>query len=169
MKYLRERGVHSRPIPRRVLRTEHQTTGNTAQTTKSDQSRTRERSRPLSTDVIRLVCHARGDIRIGSCYREEHARVPGGVALGETHHGQADDAEQGVEDEDRCADTELVAEPGSAVHHDTGEDVGWSDEALGRADAETHAFHQDDGKEVGDGVGDSGQTAVEPVRKNRRW
>jgi hypothetical protein len=39
---------------------------------------------------------------------------------------------------------------------------------LGRANAEAHALHQDDGEEVGDRVGDGSQTAVEVVSSGRR-
>ena len=66
----------------------------------------------------------------------------------------------------------LVAVVGTAVHPDGGEDVGWGDEALGGADAEAHALVEDDGEEVGDGVGAGGREAEEggeaPDLENRQ-
>lgn len=53
----------------------------------------------------------------------------------------------------------LVTEPRRAVHEKAGHDVRRRDESLGLGEAETHALAQDNGQEVGDGVGNRGQAA----------
>ena len=47
----------------------------------------------------------------------------------------------------------LLTIPGTAEHPDCGYAVGGCDEALCFGDVETHAFLEDDGEEVGNGVG----------------
>lgn len=75
----------------------------------------------------------------------------------EAQDGQADDAEQHVEDDDGAAHVVLVAEGGAGKHDDAGKDVWGSDEALRRADVKAEAEVEDDGHEVGQRVGDGGR------------
>lgn len=56
----------------------------------------------------------------------------------ETHDGQADEAENHVEQDDGSAKVVFVSKPAGGVHDDGGESVGRSNQALGRASAETH-------------------------------
>ena len=107
----------------------------------------------MAPDIVRLIGHGGGDIRICAGRDEEDAEVPGAGVGGEAHDGQTDEGDEGVEDDDGPAHVVLVGEVGGAVHEDAGQDVGGCDEALGGAHAETHA-DEDDGQEVGDGVGD---------------
>lgn len=158
---LRNGSVHARPVLRRILITEDQTTGNATDTAKSNQCGTAERASPLTTHIIRLVRHARRNIRICTCDREKDTCVPHRVALGKSHHGQADDAEQAVANEDWSADFVSVTDPGCAIHNNAGEDVWRGHKALRLPNVELHTFHQDDGEEIGDCVGDCSQAAVE--------
>lgn len=97
-KDLRNGRIDARPVARRILRPEHQAARDAADAAEADEGRARKGTRPLPTDVVRLVRHARRDVGVGTRGAEEHACVSGRVALGEAHHGKADDAEQGVED-----------------------------------------------------------------------
>lgn len=142
----------------RVLLAKQQTTRDSTDAAKPDQGRAAEGPRPLSTDVVRLVRHARGDIRIAPGHGQEHARVAGDIALRKSHHRQPDDAQQGIRDEERPSHVEPVTHPGAGVHDNAGQHVGWGDETLRGAHPEAQAFHEDDGEEVGDCVGDCSQT-----------
>ena len=55
----------------------------------------------------------------------------------------------------------LVAVPGHCKGQEGSEYVGWRDQALCLADAEAHALLEDDGQEIGDGVGAGGREAEE--------
>lgn len=157
--HLRESSIYSRSVLGRVLFPKHQATHDTTQASKAYKCSTGESPRPLAAHIVRLVCHAGRDISISTGHSEEHAHVADSIALCESHHWQANDCEQGIENQNWCAHAVLVANPGCAVHHDSCEPVGWSDEALGFADAEAHAIHEDDGEEVGNGVSNGSQAA----------
>ena len=67
---------------------------------------------------------------------------------------EADDAFDCVEGDDEAALADPIAEPATTKHHDAGECVGWCDEALRGALGISQARIEDDGAEVGNGVGD---------------
>lgn len=50
----------------------------------------------------------------------------------------------------------LVAGPGEGEHDEAGKDIRRSDQAVCRGGAKTHTVLENDGQEVGDGVGDCG-------------
>lgn len=60
--------------------------------------------------------------------------------LQEAQHWETDDAEEGVDDDDRAADAVLVSDDSTGEHPDGGEDVRWCDEALGHGGIEAHTL-----------------------------
>jgi hypothetical protein len=133
---------------------EDETTSNTTNTTHTNERRGAESAFPLSTDVVRLVGHGGGDVAVCASRGEEDAKVAHGGVLVEAHERQADEAQQHVEQNDGAAHVVLVTEVAGGVHDDAGEGVGRRDEALRCADGEAHIGLEDDGQEVGEGVGD---------------
>jgi hypothetical protein len=70
-----------------------------------------------------------------------------------------EEAETAVEDDEGRTDVPFVAEVGKSEHDDSSEDVGRSDKALGGCHIEPHADVENDGQEVGDGIGAGGGEA----------
>ena len=135
---------------------EDKASSNTADATHTNEGRRAESTLPLSTDVVRLVRHGGGDVAVCAGGGEEDAKVAHSRVLVEAHERQADQAQHHVEQNQGPAHVVLIADVAAGVHDDAGEGVGGCHEALGRADAEPHVDLQDDGQEVGEGIGDGG-------------
>ena len=142
-------------ITRRIL-PENQAACNTADTAKTDKSSAAERTLPLSTDVVGLVSHGCRDVRVRARAGKEDTEVSDTGVLVETHQGETDEDKDHVEDDDRSTGMVLVANPAGEEHDDTGKNIWRSDQALSRANAVAHTLTEDDGKEVGESVGDGG-------------
>lgn len=69
--------------------------------------------------------------------------VTSGWGLQEAQHGETDDAEEGVDDDNGAADVVLVSDDSTGEHPDSGDDVRWCDEALGHSGVEAHAVCSD--------------------------
>jgi len=74
----------------------------------------------------------------------------------ETHNGQADQAEDHVEQDHRSSEVIFVTEPASAEHDHAREDIGRGYQTLRSPNAETHVLSENDREEVGEGVSDGG-------------
>lgn len=148
-------GVDTWVVVRRVLAPEHQTTRNTTDTAKADQSRTAEGTLPLPSDVVGLVRHGGRHVRVRSGAGKEDTKVSDANILVEPHQRETDEDENHVEDNDRSTKVPLITSPASKEHNDTGEDIWRSDQALSCANAVAHTITEDDGKEIGEGVRNS--------------
>lgn len=102
---------------------EHQTASNTSNTTKGYKRSAAKCPLPLPTDVIRLPGHALRNVGVGACTSEEDTSILGPDVGGPAHHGQANDCEDGITDDDRTADVEAITDPGGSEHHDACEGV----------------------------------------------
>ena len=142
-----------------ILRPEHQPPRNASHAAQPYQRRATECSLPLASNIVRLIRHCGWDVRVCSRRDEEDAKITSGIVGREAHDGETDEREDGVEDEDGAADAISIADPGGGEHDNGGEAVGRGDEALGGAEREVHAFAENDGEEVGDGVGHCGYGA----------
>lgn len=118
----------------------------------------------MSADVVSLVGHGGGDICVCAHADEEDAEVADAHVLDPADEREADDGEAGVEGDDGTAEVVLVAEPAGEVHHYACGGVGGRDEALGFGEGEAHAAAEDDGEEVGEGVGDCEEELVMVLR-----
>lgn len=110
----------------------------------------------MSANVVGLVRESSGDVGVGAGRNQKDAKEPNLCAGVESHDGQADQAQDAVEDDDGPAKPVLVACPAGKVGNDAGKNVRGSDEALSLTDAETQVAAEDGGEEVGECVGDGG-------------
>lgn len=140
---------------------EHRGTNDTSDTAESNKRSRAQRTLPLPTDVVGLVSHDSGDVGVRAYSREEDTKVSRAVVGAEAEDGKANEAEAGVDDDGAAAVAELIGEDGLNVHEESCGGVGRGDEALCLGDIEAHAEHEDDGEEVGDGVGGGGAEAEE--------
>ena len=154
-----KRGYRQRPVPRGVAERieslpEDKAACNTSNTPHSHECGTAEGALPLAADVVGLVSHGSRYIRVGACRHEEHAKVAHrGIAV-PAHDRQADQAEQHIRNYDGPTDVVFVAKPAHAEHPKPGEGVRRGNETLRRANAETEILVENDGEEVGEGIGD---------------
>lgn len=153
----RDARPHARLVPRQlVLLAEHETTRDAAHAAETHEGGAAEGALPLTTDVVGLERHGRGDVAVGAGSDEEDAKVAD-VGVGRpAHDGEADEAENHVEDDDGTADVVLVADPGCCEHDNAGESVGGSHETLSLTDAETHVANENNGERVSESISDSG-------------
>lgn len=86
---------------------EYQASSNAADATKSNKSRTAERTLPLASDVVALVRHALGNVGVCACASEEDTKVSNAEAVDPAHHGEPDDAKDCIEDEEGSPDMVL--------------------------------------------------------------
>lgn len=146
---------HTRLVPRElVLLAEHQTSRNTAKTTKADESSAAEGSLPLAADVVGLEGHDSWDVAVGTGGDEEDAEVADVGISSPAHDGESDEAEEHVEEDHGTSDVILVADPGSREHDDTSKGIGRRNETLSCSNAETHVSDENDGEGVSKGVAD---------------
>jgi hypothetical protein len=101
----------------------HQTSSNTANTTKRNQRRTAEGALPLAADVVGLPAHHVRDVGVCTRASEENTCVLSRDARCPAHHGQADDGDDGVGSDDRTSDAVLIGHPRRGEHTNTGESV----------------------------------------------
>lgn len=148
---------HTRLVPRElVLLAEHQTTRNTAKTTKADKSGAAESSLPLAADVVGLEGHDSWDVAVGTGGDEEDAEVADVGIRSPAHDGESDEAEKHVEEDHGASDVILVTDPGSREHDNTSKGIRRRNETLSCSDTEAHVSDEDDGEGVSKGVADSG-------------
>ena len=79
---------------------------------------------------------------------EENAKVSNSVVLGETQQSQTDDDKHGVREDEWTTDAVFVAQDCASKHPDSSGNVGRCDQTLRHCNVETHAFVENDGKEV---------------------
>ena len=158
-------GDHACHDPRSVLwlidLPEHGGADDTSNTTESNEGSRAQSALPLPADVVGLVGHDSGDIGICADSRKEDAKVAGAVVGAEAEDGEAGEAQAGVDDDGAAAVAEFIGKDGLDEHEEPSCGVGGSNEALCLCDVEAHAEHEDDGEEVGDGVGGGGAEAEE--------
>lgn len=133
---------------------ENQAPSNAAHATKANQRGAAKSALPLAPNIVRLITHSRRHIRIRAGRNQEDAKVADARVLMKAHDGQANEANDHVEQDHRAAQLPAVAGVAIGVDDERGEDVRRRHQALRRADAEAHVFVQDDGKEVGECVRD---------------
>jgi hypothetical protein len=107
----------------------------------------------LTTDVVGLPGEDSRDVGVAASGGKEDAKVADGDRLCEAKAAKADDHKAGVGDNEGRANAVLVGVPGKQKCHHRREDVWGCNQALGITLVETHAYLQDDGQEVSDGVG----------------
>jgi hypothetical protein len=76
----RYRSIAPRAVQRSILAAKYQGSSNPPNPTKADQRCTAERTFPLPTNVVRLICHSCWDVRVGTCCNEEDAEIAYRVA-----------------------------------------------------------------------------------------
>lgn len=140
----------------RVLASEDERAGDAADAAKHDKGGRAKGALPLAADVVGLVGQGGRDVGVGAGGDEKDAKVADGRALGEAHDGETNHAEDDVSDNDGAADVVLVADPAREVDDDGGKGIGRSNQALSLADRESELEVENDGQEVGEGVGDGG-------------
>lgn len=146
--------VHSGLVPRlRVLLLKHQTARDAAQPPETHERGAAKGSLPLPAHVVCLEGHDRGHVAVCAGRDQEDAKVARAGLWRPAHDGEADEAEDHVEDDDGAADAQLVADPGGREHDDAGKGVGRCDEALGLANGEVHAFGEDQGQCISQCIG----------------
>ena len=122
---LRNSSANTRNIPRRILGPIDRPPTNPTHASKPHKQRTRQRTLPLSANIIRLIRQGNGDIGVATGGDEEDAEVADAAGVGEGHDGEADETDEGVGDEDGAADVVSVAEVGGGDHEDGGDGILW--------------------------------------------
>lgn len=69
----------------------------------------------MSSDVVRLVRHARWDIRIGAHTHEEHTEIANAHIVHPADKRKTDDCDYRIEYDDRAAKSVFVTEPTSGI------------------------------------------------------
>ena len=118
--YIHNAAHHSVNILRSILRSEDEASRNASDASKTSKCSAAECSFPLSSDVVRLVCHSGRYICVGSSCCDKDPKVSRGSICGEAQHGKADESNQAIEPENWRSHTVLIADPGRPVHEDNG-------------------------------------------------
>ena len=142
----------ARPVIRRVRRLERIPSNDPTTPATPDHHRRREGLLRIADDVVLHVREVRRDVRINPHHSEENTAVPRMHVRAVADHGDADDVEDAVEDDDVAADAPAVAEPGDEEHPGDAGGVGREGQHLGARDRVAEAVVEDDGQEVGEGV-----------------
>ena len=103
-------------VGRAVLTPEDEAASDASDTSEANEGSAAKGALPLASKVVRLIGHGLGDIAVGSCARQEDAKVTNSHALSPAHEGQTDYGQQGVEDDQWSTDVIFVADPGSTEH-----------------------------------------------------
>jgi len=138
--------------------TEHSRADDTTNTAEADESGRAKSALPLSSNVVCLPGESAGHVGVGSSCSKEDTEIADADVLGKPEEWQADESEDTIGDDPDRANVVFVTGPCESVHDDCGKDVGWCNQALSLAGAESHAVLENDGQEVCDGVGDGGGT-----------
>ena len=148
----------TRPVFRRVLRSEDSAANNATNATSSDECGRCKSSLPLTADVVRLIREDGWDVRVACCRGEEDAEIASTNVFNVSNKWQANQTHDAVADDKRTTNPIFVAEHGTEVHPDSGEYVWWSNQALRSGDSKAHSLSQNDRQEVRNRVSDgSGQ------------
>jgi hypothetical protein len=96
-------------IARGILLSEHQGPDNATHASETDERRTAECTFPVSSNVVSLIGHARGDVGVGSGADEEDAEVADADVVGPADERETGDCDDGVDDDYGTAGLVLVA------------------------------------------------------------
>lgn len=102
-------GIDAWTIVRRIDFAEDERTDDATDTARADEGRGDQSAFPLASDIVRLVGHDAGDVGVAGGGGEKDAKVSDGVTLGESEERKTDEAEDGVEDDERTTDAVFVA------------------------------------------------------------
>ena len=91
------------------------------------------------------IAQQRRDIRVGSSNAQEDACVPCIAIVQECHHGDTNDGNAAIQDDDESTLSIVVSDPSCAEHPDCRTDVWWEGKNLRHGDRVAEVSSQDDG------------------------
>ena len=142
----------TRNVIRPILAPENQTASDAANTAEAGKRRTAERSLPLTTDVVCLICHTSRNVGVDTSDSNKDTEIFDPTVVCEGHDGQTNQRDCRVADQNDSTDTVAVTDPGGGEHHDRRKGVRWCDETLRRRDTVPKIISQDNGKEEGERI-----------------